>query len=82
MTDEVPQPVIKQEEAPAPPPAAAGKVKKKRKSNKPHPWLDHVSKWKVDNADRIKSEKLKMTDICKMAKECYKPRPKCTLCGK
>ena len=70
-------------EAPAAPAAAATPVvKAKRVARRPHPWLAHVSKFRTDNADRIKNDKLSCADVSREAKASYRSKPKCATCGK
>ena len=69
-------------EAPAAPAPTATVVKVKRVARRPHPWLTHVSQFRADNADRIKSEKLSCADVSREAKATYRSKPKCASCGK
>ena len=66
---------------PATPPATTptSSVPKKRKTNA---WIEHVKKYRLDNADKIKGEKLSCGQISRLAKTSYKPREKCVTCGK
>jgi len=52
---------------------------KKRQANA---WIEHVSAYRKTNAEKIKCEKLSCGQISKLARATYKPRAKCTQCGK
>jgi len=58
---------------------ATAPVKVKREPNQ---WIKHVNKWRKDNADKIKDDKMSCGEISKMARETYTPRPKCKTCGR
>jgi hypothetical protein len=64
--------------AAAPPPAPVAIAKKPRKANA---WIKHVRAYRVENADKIKSEKLGCGAISKLARASYKPKAKCATCG-
>ena len=61
------------------PPPAPAPVKVKREPNQ---WIKHVNKWRKDNADKIKAEKMSCGAISKMARETYTPRARCKECGR
>ena len=65
----------------APPADVAPPVVVKAK-RKPNQWIQHVSAWRKDNADKIKAEKLSCGAISKMARATYAPRARCATCGK
>jgi hypothetical protein len=52
------------------------------KPRKTNTWIRHVKQFRLENADRIKTDKLSCGQISKMARETYKPRAKCVTCGK
>ena len=54
-------------------------VPKERKANA---WIEHVKKYRLDNADKIKGEKLSCGKISRLAKGTYKAKAKCVTCGK
>ena len=54
-------------------------VPKERKTNA---WIEHVKKYRLDNADKIKGEKLSCGQISRLAKTSYKAKAKCVTCGK
>ena len=72
-TPQVTEPTVVNE----PTPTAA--PQKPRKANQ---WITHVKQFRLDNADRIQSEKLSCSQISKLAKATYKAREKCATCGK
>ena len=52
------------------------------KPRKPNAWINHVKDYRLQNADRIKTEKLSCGQISKLARETYSQRAKCDTCGK
>jgi len=58
--------------------AATPSAPKPRKANA---WINHVKDYRLQNADRIKTEKLSCGQISKLARETYQ-RAKCDTCGK
>ena len=50
-----------------------------RKTNK---WIQHVKSYRLENAEKIKTDKLSCGAISKLARGTYTPRTKCTECGK
>ena len=54
-------------------------VPKERKTNA---WIEHVKKYRLDNATTIKDQKLSCGQISRLAKGTYKAKAKCVTCGK
>jgi len=52
------------------------------KKRQPNTWIQHVSEYRKRNAEKIKCERLSCGQISKLARATYKPRAKCTQCGK
>ena len=61
------------------PTAATPSAPKPRKQNA---WISHVKQYRLEHADKIKNEKLSCGQISKLARDSYKPRAKCTSCGR
>lgn len=52
------------------------------KFRKPNLWISHVKQFRLDHAERIKTDRLSCGQISKEARASYKPRAKCATCGK